>query len=206
MAEPTRPSTARPLVLASTSPYRHALLERLDVAFVTASPHFDEADHVAAFDPVEPDAFALRLARGKAASLRADFPDAWILGADQVAVLETNPPRLLHKPGTIEAAIEQLLALSGMVHQLITAVVLDDPNGATTHEIDVQRMTMRTFSREEAQTYVQRYAPVDCVGSYRVEDGGIRLIESIEGRDYTGIIGLPLLAVCRLLRHQGLLP
>ncbi|TPV97227.1 MAG: septum formation protein Maf [Myxococcales bacterium FL481] len=206
MTEPGRARHHGSLVLASTSPYRRELLARLDVPFLTAAPAFDERQYDERFDPQHPERLALRLARGKAESLRDRFPDAWIMGADQIAVLDGNPPSLLHKPGNPTAAVEQLMQLAGQVHRLITAIALLHPNGLLTQEVDAQRIAMRAYSRAEARAYVNRYAPVDCVGSYRVEDGGIRLIETIEGRDYTGIIGLPLLAVCRLLRAAGQLP
>ena len=205
MAEPL--ANAPPtLVLASTSRYRRDLLKRLDIAFVTAAPDFDERAQSHAFEPTRPEAFALRLAAGKAASLREAHADAWILAADQIAVLDGPPPTLLHKPETKAAAIDQLMTLAGRVHRLVTGVVLEGPAGERDHAVDVQAITMRKFPREEAKRYIDRYTPLDCVGSYRVEDAGIRLMAAIDGRDYTGIIGLPLLAVCRLLRQRRLLP
>lgn len=206
VVETSSPSGPR-LVLASTSKYRRALLERLEVAFEAIAPSFDEATLEHRFGLVDDDAFALELALAKAESLRARAGDAYILAADQIAVLPGSPPRLLHKPGTEAQALEQLMALRGSTHTLTTGVVLlDGRTGTYDTAVDHQRMTMRTFSREEAERYVERHKPLDAVGAYRIEDAGIRLFASVEGHDATGIIGLPLLAVCELLRRVNLLP
>ncbi len=192
------------LVLASSSRYRAELLARLELPFTTCAPEFDERAHDSRFAEFEqPARFAELLARGKAESLRERYPNAWVLAADQLAVVDGE---LLHKPGSIEAAIDQLMVLSGRTHRLISGIVLlDTATGACTTASDEQRMTMRAFERSEARAYIERWQPLDCVGSYRIEDPGIKLFERIEGEDFTGIIGLPLLAVARLLRGAGLL-
>ncbi len=163
-----------------------------------------------------PEAFALRLARGKAASLAQAHPASWILAADQIGVLggegegkgkEEEPAQLLHKPGTEAAAVAQLMRLAGRSHRLISGVVLSCPASGELHElVDHQRLRMRSFSEDEARAYVREHRPLDCVGSYRIEDAGIRLFAAIESVDFTGIIGLPLIAVAALLRRVGLLP
>ncbi|MCX4239307.1 Maf family protein [Paraliomyxa miuraensis] len=151
-------------------------------------------------------AFALKMARGKARSLAERHPERWILAADQIAVLPGPPRRLLDKPGHPEVAVEHLMALSGRTHDLTTGVVLLHPaRGREHHAIDQQRLTLRAFDRQEAETYVRRHRPLECAGSHRIEDAGIKLFERIEGQDYTGIMGLPLLAVARLLREVGVL-
>jgi septum formation protein len=194
------------LVLASTSRYRRQLLARLEVEFDVAAPPFDEATLEHRFEVTSDAEFALELARAKGQSLAATHGDRWVLAADQIAVLEGPPRRLLHKPGSAERAVEQLMALSGRTHELTTGVVLGRPaQGQWRTAVDRQRMTMRPFGESEARAYVEAHRPVDCVGAYRIEDAGIRLFESIEGADYTGIIGLPLLAVARLLRAVDLL-
>ena len=99
------------------------------------------------------------------------------------------------------------MRMSGRVLELVTGVVLLDAVTGAAHEaVDRQRLTLRAFARAEAETYVARHQPLDCAGSFRIEDAGITLFERIESGDFTGIIGLPLLAVCRLLRGIGLLP
>ena len=195
----------RNLVLASTSRYRRELLQRLDVPFFTAAPAYDERAEDARFGELGAPDFALRLALGKAESLRSENSDAWILGADQVAVGPGS--ELLHKPGTEDQAIAQLMRLSGATFQLITGVVLlDAASGASDSAVDVQTLTMRAYGEDEAAAYVRRYQPLDCAGSFRIEDAGIKLFARIDSGDFTGIIGLPLLAVARLLRTAGLLP
>ena len=189
----------RPLLLASTSRYRRELLQRLDVPFEVAAPDFDESALEHRFEDLDDESFALLLAEGKARAAARSHPEHRILAADQV--LSTIDPRsLLHKPGTKDRAVEQLMALRGRTHRLVTGVVLHDPPDRWAREVDVHRITMRAYDRSEAAAYVDKFAPLDCVGSYRVEDAGIRLFERVEGADPTGIIGLPLLAVCRLLR------
>ncbi|HEY0137683.1 MAG TPA: Maf family protein [Nannocystis sp.] len=196
---------SRPLVLASTSPYRRKLLEQLDIEFGTCASEFDERAEDARLAELGIEGFALHLARGKAQSVRSRRPDSWILGADQIAVLP--PDELMHKPGTPERAVEQLMRMSGHVLELVTGVVLLDAVTGATHEaVDRQRLTLRAFTRAEAESYVERHRPLDCAGSFRIEDAGITLFERIDSGDFTGIIGLPLLAVCRLLRGVGLLP
>lgn len=203
------------LVLASTSPYRRELLGRLDIPFSVDAPVFDERLFDDRFAELSDEEFALELALGKAESLVSRHGDAWILAADQIAVIQPDPEepegnvsrRLLHKPETKERAVEQLMSLAGRRHALTTGVVLlDGRTGVALQAWDRQTITMRAFSREEAEAYVRRYEPLDCVGSYRVEDAGIKLMESIEGGDFTSIMGLPLLTVSALLRRAGLLP
>jgi septum formation protein len=196
-----------PLILASTSRWRIELLARLELPFVSVAPDFDERAQDHRLPELGPHAFALELARGKARSVAGRAPDAWVLAADQLAVLdEPEGPQLLHKPGTEARAVEQLMQLRGRTHRLISGVVLAR-GGIEHHEIDEQHLTMRTFERAEAEAYVARHRPVDSAGSYHIEDAGIRLFERIDSRggDHTGIMGLPLLAVCRLLRAAAIL-
>jgi septum formation protein len=192
------------LVLASGSRSRAELLARLELPFVCEHPSFDERAHDHRFAELGPHGYALLLARGKARSVAARRPEDWILGADQLAVIdEPEGPTLLHKPSTEERAVAQLMRLRGRSHRLINALVLVGP-AFEAHELDEACMTMRNFDEPEARAYVERHRPLASVGSYHIEDAGIRLFEQIEG-DYTGIIGLPLLAVCRLLRAAKLL-
>jgi 7-methyl-GTP pyrophosphatase len=196
-----------PLVLASASPYRARLLEQLELPFETLAPQCDEEALAARQGGLAPDPLALHLAHCKAASLRARRPQAWILAADQLGVLEApDGVTLLRKPQDAAAAVEQLLSMAGRSHALINAVVLAPPGGARALEaVDRHRLTMRCFSRAEARDYVSRHRPLDSAGAYRIEDAGIKLFERIESDDFTGILGLPLLAVARLLREAGLL-
>jgi septum formation protein len=192
------------LVLASTSRARAELLARLELEFDVIDPAFDERAADDQFEALGPEAFAALLARGKAHAAATRCPGRVILAADQIAVVDG---RLLTKPGSVEAAVDQLARLAGRTHDLITAVhVFDGRSGEDHRAIDRHRLTMRSFSREEARAYVERHRPLECAGSYRIEDAGIKLFERIEGGDYTSIIGLPLLTVARLMRRIGLEP
>jgi septum formation protein len=193
------------LLLASTSRFRAELLSRLGVEFDRDEPDFDERAHDHRFGELDAPAFAELLARGKAQSLAARHPDAYILAADQLAVVrEDGRAELLHKPPTAQAAVDQLMRLAGREHELITAVVLRGPDATVQVGFDHHRMHMRPFGRPEAEAYVRKRTPTDSVGAYHIEDEGIALFEAIDGRDFTGIIGLPLLTVAPMLRRAGI--
>jgi 7-methyl-GTP pyrophosphatase len=201
------------LVLASESRYRAELLARIDLDFDTIAPQIDERSFDGAFADATDESFALALAEAKARWVGAELVrrgeqgGAWVLAADQIAVVSDPQRRLLHKPGTAERAVEQLLELAGRGHALVTGVaLLDAEHGRMLTAVDRVELRMRAFDRAEATAYVERHAPLDCVGSYRVEDAGIRLMAAIDGADPTSIIGLPLMPTCRLLREAGLLP
>lgn len=186
------------LVLASTSPYRRQLLARLRVPYRAVAHRCDE--RAAAAGIAEPDAIARTLARAKAESLSADHDDAFVLGSDQLVDVDG---RVLGKPGNAEGAREQLRALSGRTHRLVTAVALRHPGGRIEEALDVHRMTMRDLSEDEIARYVERESPVDCAGSYKIEGLGIALFDAVEGRDFTAIVGLPLATVAAMLRAAG---
>jgi len=200
--------TPTTLVLGSSSVYRARMLERLGVPFVQESPDVDERAFDRLLGDLGPEGLALRLARAKADSLARPGGSRQLLCADQVGVLEVEgaPPRLLHKPGTADACVAQLMALSGRTHALVNGIVLlDEATGEARTLVDRQELTMRPFEEAEARAYVELRAPLDCAGGYRIEDEGVRLFERIRSDDHTGIVGLPLLATARLLREAGLL-
>jgi septum formation protein len=197
------------LVLASTSRYRAQLLERLEISFGVAAPTADERALDPEFVGTTDEAFARLVARAKAHSLRDTVGDAWILAADQIAVLPVQPGiaarTLLHKPGSETAAVDQLLRLAGKTHRLVTGIaLLHARTGRMLEADDVVELRMRSFDRAEASAYVAAHRPLDCVGSYRIEDAGIWLFDAVSGADPTSIMGLPLLRVCALLRAAGL--
>lgn len=186
------------LVLASTSPYRRALLARLGLEFEACAPAFEEKRDG------DPEAMVLANARGKAASLSPRFPEALIIGSDQAAVCEG---RILGKPGTAARAVEQLLLLAGREHALLTALaVLRAKDGSVETALVAHRMRLRPLTRAEAEAYVRREMPIDCAGAYKSEGLGIALFEYLRGDDPTAIVGLPLTAVCQLLRRCGVDP
>jgi septum formation protein len=186
------------LILASTSPYRRTLLERLAVPFRAVAPPFDESSLAGA--GLEPRALAETLALRKAESVRENEPDAVVIGCDQLVSLDG---RVFGKPGDAGRAAEQLAAMSGRVHELITAMVVIAPDGRRFDHTDVTRLTMRRLDPEAIARYVARDAPLDCAGSYKLEQGGIALFERIESADHSAITGMPLLALGEILAGLG---
>jgi septum formation protein len=187
------------LVLASSSPYRRALLERLSVPFRWRTPPVDEASIKVQARGAAPRALAERLAEAKATSLAHDEPDAILIGSDQLVALDG---RILGKPGDPANAIAQLTAMAGRTHELITALAVWHQGNVLVHT-DVTRMHMRALSPQEIARYVQADQPLDCAGSYKIEERGVVLFERIESEDQTAITGLPLIALTTILREIG---
>ena len=189
------------LVLASESVYRRELLDRLRIPYEARAHRLDEAAHASTLPSDLPlSSLALALAKGKAESLSEALPDAYLLASDQVAAIDGE---ILHKPGSRDVAVAQLLRLQGREHQLFTAIALRTPEGVVHQLVDEHRLLMRTLTREEVERYVDTEEPFDCCGSYKIESLGISLFESIRGDDFTAITGLPLMALSRLLRQVG---
>lgn len=189
------------LVLASTSPYRRSLIERLGVRVETMAPDLDERAAEQALGPTTTADLAAALALAKARSLAAICPDALIIGADQIAEIDGQR---LHKPGTEEAARAQLARLAGRTHRLVTAVtVLCAADHRAETAVDVHELTMRPLPHEAIARYVARDRPLDCAGSYKIESLGIALFERTSGHDFTAIVGLPLTVLVTLLARFG---
>jgi septum formation protein len=185
------------LILASTSPYRRTLLERLGIPFRSMAPKCDES----AFKAEEPDPIRLaeRLAQAKAASLTGEASTAAIIGCDQLLAVQGQ---IFGKPGSVEGAIDQLLSLAGRSHELITAIVVLS-GGRTFRHTDVTKLWMRPLSRLAIERYVSADRPLDCAGSYKIESRGIALFDRIESTDQTAITGLPLIALTSILCELG---
>lgn len=186
------------LVLASTSRYRRALLERLGVAFSVADPEVAEERR-----PGEtPENMAGRLAEAKALAVASRFPDSLIVGSDQVAV---SDGKILEKPLTHENAARQLRNLSGREAAFHTAVcVHNSRTGATRVRVVPCRVTFRTLDDAIIESYLAKEQPYDCAGSAKSEGLGIALLARIQSEDPSALIGLPLIALVDLLREQGL--
>jgi septum formation protein len=193
--------SSRPIVLASSSPYRRSLLDRFLNEYQAVSPGVDERNE----DGLEPPALATWLARRKAEAVSATARDALIIGADQLAVLEDQ---VLGKPGTAQKAVEQLLAAAGKTVRFLTAVCILDPVGRTRYEhTDVTTVRFRRFDRRLAEAYVRHDMPLDCAGSFKIEGAGFVLFEAVDTEDPTALIGLPMIWVAdRLLALGFLLP
>ncbi len=187
----------RPLVLASTSRYRRGLLERLGCPFLVAAPGVDEA----AGAGEGAGAVALRLAEAKARAVAAHYDDALVIGSDQVADCDG---RHVGKPGNRDGALAQLRLLSGQTVIFHTGVALVDARSGRCHvELVDVASTFRVLTEAEIVTYVDREQPFDCAGSVKSEALGIVLFERIVSDDPTAQIGLPLIALTRLLRAEG---
>ena len=184
------------LILASTSPYRRELLQRLRLPFEVARPDVDEL----ALPGEAPAALAVRLAQAKAVAVAMQAGDAWVIGSDQVADFNGQA---LGKPGARDAAIAQLTAMRGHQVHFHTAVSLAHADGRQFAALDLTSVRFRDCSDLEIARYVNAEQPFDCAGSFKSEGLGITLFERIDNGDPTALIGLPLIATCALLRKAG---
>lgn len=198
ISKATQTTVSRPLILASSSPYRRELLSRLKIPFITISPEVDETPY-----PDEaPQTLALRLAQTKALHIANQHPGHIVIGADQAASLHGVP---IGKPGNREGAKKQLRALSGqtVVFHSAMSVALD-------HRIETVDVPTTCVFRALSDAAIDRYldidTPYDTAGSAKAESLGIALMQSMESSDPTSIIGLPLIALTRLLADFGLDP
>lgn len=185
------------LILGSTSRYRRDLLSRLGMPFECRPPQVDEEPYKRS--GASPDSIAAVLAVAKAESLIGLAPNAAIIGSDQVVDLDGE---VLGKPGSRENAIAQLERLSGRTHRLVTAIAVWRDYHTQLY-VDSTNLFMRDLTRREIERYVDRDQPLDCAGSYKIESLGISLFESIDSSDQTAIVGLPLIALTRMLRQLG---
>lgn len=185
------------IVLASTSRYRAELLRRLLPSFEQRAPGTDEI----ALPGEAPDARAARLAIAKATAAAGSIADALVIGSDQVAELDGQT---LHKPGSAANARAQLAASSGRVVHFHTALcLLDTRSGRHQCHVDHTRVHFRALDSAEIERYVTREQPLDCAGSFKCEGLGISLFERIDNDDPSALIGLPLIALARMLRAAG---
>lgn len=188
------------LILASTSRYRRELLQRLHLPFDVVSPEVDES----ALTGETPGALAARLALAKAQAVAARFPEAVVIGSDQVADLDGEA---LGKPGTHERAVEQLRRMRGrsVTFHTAVAVVRQAAGHARLEQVPV-RVQFRQLSDAEIQHYLLVERPYDCAGSAKCETLGIALLEAIHSDDPTALVGLPLIRTSHMLRAAGLDP
>lgn len=185
------------LILASASPYRAELLNRLGLPYEIFAAGVDET---ARNDEI-PHELVLRLANAKAAAVARTHPRAVVIGSDQIAVHEG---RILGKPGTEEVAMRQLASFSGSVVQFLTAVTVLKPAGLPVGEALVEtRVEFRELQEEEIKRYIAADRPLDCAGSFKAESLGPTLFQSMFSQDPTAIVGLPLIETARLLRMAG---
>jgi len=185
------------LVLASTSPYRRELLARLGVPFEVAAPDTDETRQ-----PGESaEALVRRLAEAKARAVAARFPDALIIGSDQVAVLGNS---ILGKPGTHERAVEQLAAAAGNAVTFFTGLCLfNAASGRAQVDVIPFRVHFRPLTMNQIENYLRREQPYNCAGSFKSEGLGISLFTRLEGDDPNALIGLPQIRLIDMLAAEG---
>jgi septum formation protein len=189
------PKGPQKLILASTSKYRKELLTRLGVPFTCVDPNVDER----ALTGESPMAMALRLAEAKALAISKMEPDAWVIGSDQVVDLQGVA---MGKPGDHAKALKQLQSLRGHTVQFHTAVCL--AKGPISQVMNVvTEVTFRDLDDATLNAYLLAETPYDCAGSAKSEGLGICLLKKVQSDDPTALIGLPLIAVCTLLRNAG---
>jgi len=191
------PNTRELMILASSSPYRRALLERLGLPFTCHSPAVDETPMTGE----SPQALVMRLAREKAACAGKKYPGAIVIGSDQVAVHGAD---ILVKPGDHEQARKQLLRLSGQMALFQTGLCVQNNATGTVHVDVVPCMVeFRKLDIAEIERYLAQERPYACAGSFKSEGLGISLLARIEGEDPTALVGLPLIRLCEMLRSEG---
>lgn len=185
-----------PLILASSSRYRRALLERLRVPFTCISPGLAEA-HLAGESATDR---AVRLAHDKAQAVGVLHPDTVVIGSDQVATCEGA---VLDKPGDATRCRAQLAHLSGRTAHFYTGCVVRRAAGTPLLHLDITTVVFRTLAAAEIERYVAAEQPCDCAGGFKAEGLGIALFERIESADPTALIGLPLIWLAGALRASG---
>jgi len=186
------------LILASSSKYRKILLNRFGIPFECQSPEIDETahNHESPFELVE------RLAAEKAEAINRAHPRAIVIGSDQLAVFNGQ---IIGKPGTHQAALEQLTSFSGQVVEFLTAVSVQSmENSFKEQYTDRTRVCFRTLQADEIERYLEKEKPFDCAGAFKAESLGITLFERISCEDPTALIGLPLIRTAAMLRRAGL--
>lgn len=187
---------SQPLILASTSPYRSELLTRLQIPFHTASPEVDET-------PLQGESAkqtSWRLSRAKAQAVAKQYPDALIIGSDQVVLLGEQQ---LGKPLTHEKAVQQLRILRGQTVVFFTALTLfNTRTGNIQTEVAENRVSYRYITEAQIESYLCREKPYNCAGSFKSEGLGIAIVSSINGNDPNALIGLPLILLVEMLQKE----
>lgn len=186
------------LVLASTSPFRKQLLEKLHLKFSTANPHLDE-DQLPGETAIQ---LVERLAIAKAQAVVGDFADALIIGSDQVCL---NNGQILGKPGNFENAFQQLKAASGQHVTFYTGLALVNSKSGQVHSlVEPFEVYFRELSDQMITNYLNKEQPYNCAGSFKSEGFGISLFSRFDGKDPNSLIGLPLISLIELLEKEGL--
>lgn len=188
------------ILLASTSAYRRAILEKTALSFSCAAPHIDET----ALENESAEDLVRRLSEQKSRALAANYPHHLIIGSDQACVIDG---RILGKPHTFERASEQLAMASGKKVRFYTGLsLLDSDSGNAQTLCETFDVHFRILTQREISGYLRLEQPYDCAGSFKCEGLGISLFDKLDGRDPNTLIGLPLIALLALLREHGINP
>ena len=186
------------LILASSSPFRRELLERLKIPFEVMAPEIDETP----FPGETPEKLVERLSIEKARAIAVLHPGALVIGSDQVAVYDGA---IVGKPHSHDKAVQQLRAASGKTVTLYTGLALINNDSRRVQcEVIPYRVTFRELTDAQIESYLRKEQPYSCAGSVRSEGLGIALLEKFAGDDPNTLIGLPLIRLVRMLENEGI--
>ncbi|MHA3081647.1 Maf family protein [Acinetobacter sp. ANC 5383] len=189
------------IILASSSQTRKALMDRLGLDYLAIAPDIDESSQ----QETHADDLAKRLAFEKARVIAEQYPDAIVIGSDQVAWRETAPQDFIGKPLSVENAIQQLQLNSGKTVYFSTGLSVQHLASGFQHTlIERYQVQFRELSLTEIQRYIEKDQPLHCAGSFKCESLGISLFSSMTGQDQTTLMGLPMIQLCKLLRQLNI--
>ncbi|MHA3078589.1 Maf family protein [Acinetobacter sp. ANC 5502] len=189
------------IILASSSQTRKALMDRLGLDYLAIAPDIDESSQ----QETHADDLAKRLAFEKARVIAEQYPDAIVIGSDQVAWRETAPQDFIGKPLSVENAIQQLQLNSGKTVYFSTGLSVQHLASGFQHTlIERYKVQFRELSLTEIQRYIEKDQPLHCAGSFKCESLGISLFSSMTGQDQTTLMGLPMIQLCKLLRQLNI--
>ncbi len=184
------------IVLASSSVFRKRQLESLSLTFAVSNPEIDESANT----HETPEQLTQRLATAKASKVKLQYPEACVIGSDQVCTLGGI---IYGKPGSVGKAEQQLKTFSDNCIEFFTALCVLTSKGQCYQHLDRTRVRFRNLSFEEIQRYIEKEQPLNCAGSFKVESLGLSLFESVESKDPSALMGLPLIKLCAFLRLCG---
>ncbi|MFI4954284.1 MAG: Maf family protein [Gammaproteobacteria bacterium] len=186
-----------PIILASSSPYRQQLLEKLGIPFTAHAPNIDES----ALPGESPIRLVQRLAIQKAQAIQTIQP-SWVIGSDQVAVCKNHILTKSHGP---ERAFQQLAHMSGQKVRFVTGLcLLNTSNNIYQVNVEIFTVYLRKLSKAFIQNYIRAERPFDCAGSFKVEGRGMCMVQRFCGRDLNALVGLPLIRLIDMFYNQGI--
>lgn len=186
------------LILGSSSPFKSELLAKLDLPFIAVSPDIDETT----LPNESAEQLVQRLSQQKANAIAIDYPNALIIGSDQVAVIDGV---ILGKPGNHQQAVQQLQAASAKTVQFLTGLaLLNSQNGEMQSVVEPFKVSFKALSLQQIDFYLRQEQPYQCAGSFKSEGFGISLFSKLNGNDPNSLIGLPLIQLIAMLQKQGI--